>query len=116
MDTFERGEDIFRNPILKIEGEAADTADFTTIEVRVFHSGSKKEIGSYLKAAGTVSTPAPTTDGIIEFIISRSENRNAQIGTYSYEAKTTEVDADYEDGSRTRKFIGECFELVWGNE
>ena len=116
IDAFEQGEDIFRSVILAIDGVVADTANFTTIAVKVFHKFSKVEIGSYTKAAGTVDTPAPTTDGIITFIISRSETDDAQTGIYSYEVETTEVDADYEGGFRTRKYIGDCFNLIWGNE
>ena len=114
--SFERGEDIFRSVTLSIGGVAADTADFTTIAVKVFHKSSKVEIGSYTAADVTVGTPAPTTDGIITFIVSRSENADVATGIYSYEVETTEVDADYGGGIRTRKFIGDCFNLVFGNE
>ena len=116
IDTFEQGEDIFRSVTLTIEGVATDTANFTTIGVKVFHKFSKVEIGSYTAGAGTVDTPIPTTDGVITFIISRSENDDVAIGIYSYEVETTEVDADFEGGTRTRKFIGDCFNLIFGNE
>ena len=116
LDKFERGEDIFRSVTLTIDGSAADTLNFLTIEVRVFHKHSLIEIGSYSKSGGTVDNPAPTTDGVITFIVSRSENDDVATGIYQYEVETTETDADFEAGTRTRKFIGDCFILEFGNE
>lgn len=116
LDKFEQGEDIFRSVTLYIGNVVADTADFDTIEVDVFHKHSLIKIGEYSVAGGTVDTPAPTTDGVITFIVSRTETDDAQTGIYQYEIITTETDADYEAGSRTRKYKGDCFILVDSNE
>lgn len=111
LDSFDRGEDIYRSATLMIDNVAADTSDFTTIAVEVRHKFSKVVIGSYTLAGGTVQTPAPTSAGIITFIVARSDNESAQTGIYEYEITTTETDADYEDSIRYRKFIGDCFKL-----
>ena len=116
IGAFERAEDIFRSVTLTIDGALADTSNFTTIEVRVFHKFNKVQVGSYSRVGGTVDNPAPTTSGVITFIVSRTENDDAATHIYSYEVETSEVDADFEGGTRTRKFIGDCFNLVFGNE
>lgn len=116
MDKFERGEDIFRTVTLTIGGSAVDTSTFDTIEVDVYHKYSLIKIGEYSVAAGTVTKELPTSDGVISFIVSRTENDDAQTGIYQYEVITTEADADFEAGTRKRKYKGDCFILVNSNE
>jgi len=116
MDVFEQGEDILRTVTLSTDGTVADTADFLTIDVRVYHKRTKADIGTYSVAGATVTKEAPTTAGIITFIVSRTECQSATTGIYSYEIETTETDADYTGGVRGRKFIGDCFRLVETNE
>ena len=116
MDKFERGEDIARSVTLTINGVAADTSFFITIEVDVYHKRSLIKIGEYSFVAGTVTKELPTTDGVISFIVSRTENESAATGIYTYEIETTEADADYSGGVRHRKYKGDCFNLVFSNE
>lgn len=111
IDKFDRGEDIYRAATLMIDDAEADTSTFNTIIVEVRHAFSKAVIGSYSLAAGTVERPEPTTAGVITFIVSRSETEDAATGEYEYEITTTETDADYEDSTRYRKFVGTCFYL-----
>ena len=116
MDSFEQGEDIYREPTLEIGGVAANTADFDIIEVDVYHKHSLIKIGEYSLAAGTVTKELPTTSGVISFIISRTENQEAQTGIYAYEVETTEADADYDGDVRHRKYKGDSFDLISSNE
>ena len=112
LDKFNRGEDIYRESVLEIDGEPTDTANFTTIAIEVRHKYSKEVLGLYSMAAGTIDTPAPTTSGVITWIIERQDNTDTvQTGIYEYEVTTTELDADYFAGIRYRKFIGDCFIL-----
>ena len=116
MDTFEQGEDILRTVTLTVDGSVADTADFLTIVVRVYHKKNHSEMGSYSVAGGTVTKETPTTAGIITFIVLSTENQSEQTGVYAYEIETTETDTDYPSNRRTRKFIGDCFRLMRTNE
>ncbi len=102
LDTFERGEDIYREIPLQADGVVVDTADFDTIEVRVLHKHSKVNIGTYSVALGTVTRELPTADGIISFIIPVADNEDAQTGIYQCKVTTTETDIDYPDNIRTR--------------
>jgi len=111
LDSFEKGEDIYRSVALTVGGSAVDTADFDTIEVNVYHKYTLENIGSYSVAAGTVETPAPTSGGVITFIVGRSDNEDARTGIYKYEVITTETDTDYEDNTRYREYNGDCFIL-----
>jgi len=112
LETFERGEDIFRSATLYIDDTPADTANFVTIELEVRHKYSKVVMALYSMAAGTIDTPLPTNAGIITWIIERQDNTvDVQTGIYEYEVTTTELDADYLAGTRYRKFIGDCFIL-----
>ena len=99
-----------------MDSVVADTADFLTIDVRVYNKKTKKDIGTYSVAGGTVTKEAPTTAGIITFIVTRTESQSAHTGVYAYEIETTETDTDYTDNVRGRKFIGDCFRLVETNE
>ena len=116
MDSFNKNEDIYRSATLQISSVAADTANFTAIEVDVYHSRTLAKIGEYTLAAGTVTKASPTSGGGITFIVAASETADAETGVYYWEARTTETDADYEDSTRLRKFAGECFKLEPSNE
>lgn len=111
MNSFEQGEDIYREILLTIGGVAADTANFLTITCKVVHELPNVQIGSYSFAAGTIKKNLPTNEGKISFIISKTENNIANPGIYQHEIETTETDADYEDSVRYRKLIGNCFRL-----
>lgn len=117
LDTFEQGEDIVRTVTLTDDdGTPFDTDTFTTIEIDVYQKHSLIKIGEYSLAAGTVEQVAPNVDGVIRFRVQESESEDAQIGVYTYEIITTEVDADFDGATRKRKFKGDCFILVSSNE
>jgi hypothetical protein len=112
MDYFEKGEDIYRSVQLTIGGVAADTDDFVTIEVKIF-DWKTKLLASYSTATATVTREAPSTDGYISFIVPSLTNFDSRIGKYFYQVTTWEYDADYPDGLRTRKFVGQCYGLKY---
>ncbi len=116
IDSFEQGEDIHREVELQTLGAAIDTANFLTIEVDVFHRNAQTKIGEYSVAGGTVTKEIPTIDGIISFIVPRTATANQRTGLYDYEVITTEIDVDYIDNIRKRKFTGTCFNLEKSNE
>lgn len=113
LDIFDRGEDIPRTATLVNSDDSSifDTSTFDTIEVSICHKFSRIEIGNYTLAGGTITLEIPTTSGEITWIIADTETDDAQTGIYIYEVTTTETDADYVGGVRTRKFIGDCFIL-----
>ena len=116
MDSFTRGnEDISRSVTLTSDGSTAyDTDDFTAISVEVRHKKFGTVIGSYTLAASTVTQESPTTDGIITFIVSRTETASQPVGVYEYEVETIESDTDFESSVRHRSFVDDCFYLKPG--
>ncbi len=116
IDTFEQGEDIFREVVLEILKVATDTTNFLTIEVDVYHRNQQTKIAELSVTGGTVTKETPTSDGIISFIVPRADTANARTGVYDYEVITTETDTDYTSNVRKRKFVGTCFNLEKSNE
>ena len=110
MDIFEKGESVPRTIECVADGTALDTANFLTIEVKVFNT-LLRTIGTYTLAAGGVTRPDPTTDGDIFFVVSEVTTAAARALKYYYQLKTTETDATYPNNIRTRHAIGWCFEL-----
>lgn len=103
-DEFIQGEDIPRTITLQDpDGNALDTADFLTIEVTVKRWSVSSALGTYTLAAGDVTKETPTSGGQITVRIPDSTTLNATTGRYDAEVKTTEVDADYDGGVRTRR-------------
>ena len=116
MDSFERArEDIYREVLLAdTDGNAFDTDDFLTIEIKLGHKLSKVIIGNYTLTAGTVVQIAPNANGYIYFIVPTEEQENVNLGIYEYQITTTETDTDYPDNVRQRNFVGICFRLTYG--
>lgn len=121
LDTFEQGESIGRTILLTevIDGTTTviDTSTLLTISIlvkyRFYRSDySVDDAGDYTFAAGTVIKLSPTTGGYIFFDIPPSISATLSIGIYEYQITTTENDATYDGGVRTRVFKGYCFKLI----
>lgn len=111
MDSFDRGEDIEQTIPLTIDGNTADTANFTEIEVSIYHKKTGGEIGSYSLTGSTVEKESPTTDGYISYKVLRTENATAKTGIYQRKVITTEADVNYPSNIRKRVGIEDSFEL-----
>lgn len=112
IDPFNRGEDIYREATLTIDGVAADTANFTEITIIVRQKFSKVVIGTYTFTGGTVTKELPTTDGKVSFIINRADTEDEQTGIYEANIVTQELDADYVGGIRYREVDMDLLNLL----
>ena len=111
MDTFEKGESIPRTVTLTDDdSNVIDTVDLLTISVRVY-SRIHDIIGTYTLADSDVVKQAPTSGGKIFFIVPATATATARAMKYFYRITTTETNADYPTGVRTRIFNGWCFDL-----
>ena len=111
MDEFDKGASVPRTiTLVDTDGDAMDTADFTTIEVRVFNF-IHQVIGTYSVADGTVTKIVPTTTGNIFFVVPSTVSAVSRALKYFYRVRTTETDGDYPTGVRTRSFTGWGFKL-----
>ena len=112
LDKFTRSnEDIYREVQLLSGSTPFDLDDFSDIDITVKHKFSHIEIASFNLVAGTI-TKEDAANGILSFIIDRSDTEGEQTGIYQYEVTTQEADVEYEDNLRYRDFIGDCFILI----
>jgi hypothetical protein len=107
LDTFNKGGSVGRTITLTDGTNALDTADFTTIEVKVFNK-LHRGISTYTLAAGTVSRLIPTTNGQVFFAVPETESAQIRALKYYIQITTTELDANYPNGIRTRTTT------IWG--
>ena len=113
MDKFIKGkEDVYRRIQLTIDSVAADTSNFTEIEVIIKHKINRSLLVTLTLMGGTVEKESPNTSGYINFIIDRSDHSTADIGDYEAEIVTDEIDLDYEDDIRQRGLVVDCFTLI----
>ena len=110
LDTFNKGGSIPRTiTLVDDDGDALDTINLTTIEVKVFNK-LHRGISTYTLAAGTVTKIIPTSSGQIFFVVPETESTQTRALKYYVQITTTEMDTDYPNNIHTRTGT------IWGFE
>lgn len=112
MDKYIQGQSIDRRILLNDNGIAIDTGIFLTIEVLVRRVCGNYDGGTYTKAAGTLTQESPTTDGYVFYDIPPATSLTMKPGVWLQQLTTTETDANYDGGVRTRTQTGGQFRVI----